>query len=187
MLLRKTKTKIKTTMRKLMRKLKSRMILKGKLHDFTHSTNSVFTSFRLRTNFHTEPNRILHWDQTYLSVSEIFSQIHDDIRHAFLFTKRRLGTKLSNQLTTRWAFNKTKSPRSGYKWYISLMNCHQPRDQIVKSVNKLLSTTFNMNCESVSATVNQLAIRVRRPFIAHLLFFLDASPPQSTSLKEIDG
>ena len=60
------------------------------------------------------------------------------------------------------------------------MNCHLPRDQIVKSVNKLLSTTFDIKCgESVSATVNQLAVRLRRPLIAHLSFFLGASPPRN--------
>ena len=135
MLFRKTKTK--TTMQKLMRKLTSRMILKGKLYDSTHSTNSVFTPFRLRTNFHTEPNRILHWDQTYLSVSEIISQIHDDNRQTCSVSLPQASslTALQNQKPSR------------DKWHISAgMNCHQPRDRIVKSLTSYflqLSTTFD--------------------------------------------
>ena len=145
MLLRRTKTKIKTMMRKFMRKLTSRMILKGKLHDSTHSTNSVFTPFRLRTNFHTEPNRILHWDQTYLSVSEIISQIHDDIRHASLFTKRRLGTKLSNELTTPWLprlQNQKPAERGQMTHFPHELPPTSASDSEV--VNKLLSTTLDL-------------------------------------------
>ena len=46
----------------------------------------------------------------------------------------------------------------------------------MKSVNKLISATFDINSESVSATVNQLAVRlIRLPLIAHLSFFHGAS------------
>ena len=131
------KMKIKTTMQKLMRKLTSRMILKGKLHDSTHSTNNVFTPFRLRTNFHTEPNRILHWDQ---HKSLIFLCLRNNFPNTWW---HQTCFSLHQASFRHWIIKsgdhflnyKTKSPRSRGKWHISPMNCHQPRDQLVKSIS----------------------------------------------------